>query len=197
MKQLREGNRSRQEASDLLAAAVKLTPEQKTRVEALEAETRQLSQDSTAQKAAVLTDEQRGILRKQSIASGLARSFTLPGGMTVSDEQKAALKKLSDELGPKLADLTEKHASILTEERRAARDAAIKEARESGKDRQAATDAVAAAMKMTDAEKTQLPELDQSLRDLNQQIRDRMMALLTAEQKAELEKRFGTGRPRN
>lgn len=49
---------------------------------------------------------------------------------------------------------------------------------------------------MTDAEKSQLAEVEQSLRELNQQIRDRMAALLTADQKAELEKRFGAGRAR-
>ncbi len=105
--------------------------------------------------------------------------------------------KLTDELGPKLANLTEQHSRTLTAERRAARDAAIKEARESGKDRQAASDAIAAALKMTDAEKAQLAELDESLRDLRRQIRDRIVALLTAEQQTGLEKRFGAGRPRN
>ena len=50
---------------------------------------------------------------------------------------------------------------------------------------------VASALNLTDAEKTQLQEIEQSLRDLHQQIQDRKMALLTSEQKAELQKRFG------
>lgn len=196
MKKLREGNLSRQEAADLLAAAVKFTPEQKTQTAAVDLEARQLHQEGAAQKMAVLTDEQRGILRKQTIASGVARSFTIPGGIAISDEQKTSLLALNGELGSKLAELTEKQALLLTDERRAAREAAYKEARESGKDRQATADAVDAALKMSAAEKAQLAEVEQSLRELNQQIRDRMTALLTPEQKAELEKRFGAGRAR-
>jgi Spy/CpxP family protein refolding chaperone len=70
------------------------------------------------------------------------------------------------------------------------------DARESGKDRQATADAVDAALGLTAAEKAQLAEVEQGLRELNQQIRERMIALLTPEQKAELEKRFGDGRRR-
>ncbi len=70
------------------------------------------------------------------------------------------------------------------------------DARESGKDRQATADAVDAALGLTAAEKAQLTEVEQSLRELQQQIRERMIALLTPEQKAELEKRFGDGRRR-
>lgn len=194
MQKLREGNLSRQEAADLLAAAVKLTLEQKTQTEAVDLEARQLYQEGTAQKMAVLTDEQRGILRKQSIAANVARTFSIPGGLAISEDQKTSLNALNGELGTKLADLTEKQALLLTDERRAAREAAYKEARESGKDRQATADAVESALNMTAAEKAQLAEVEQSLRELNQQIRERMMALLTPEQKAELEKRFGAGR---
>ena len=197
MKKVRDGSVSRQEAAELIAAAVKLTPEQKTQLDALQQEARQLGQDSAVQKTAVLTDEQRGALRKLTAARGRARIFSLPGGLTISDEQKASLKALRDELGAKLADLTEKQALILTDERRTARETAFKEARENGKDRQATADAVAAAMKMSDAEKTQLAEAEKSLQELNQTIRDRLAALLTAEQKAEVEKQGGARRSRN
>jgi Spy/CpxP family protein refolding chaperone len=197
MQKVREGNLSRQEIGDLLAAALKLTPEQKTQIEAVDGETRQLFQESSAQKLALLTDEQRTALRKISIASGVARTFSIPGGITISDEQKAGLKTVQDELGAKLTDLTEKHAALLTDERRTAREAAYKEARESGKDREATSAAINAALNMTDAEKTQLAELETSLRELHQQIRERVMALLTPEQRTELEKKIGTGRGRN
>lgn len=195
-KQLREGNLSREEAGKLIADAVKLTPDQKSQIEALDLEARQLNQESTAQKMAVLTDEQRSILRKQMIAANVARSFTVPGGIELTEEQKTSLQALNGELGGKLAELTEKQALIMTEERRAAREAAYKDARENNRDRQATAEAVDAALKLTDAEKTQLAEVEQSLRELHQQIRERMAAVLTADQRAELEKRFG-GRSRN
>ncbi len=194
---LRDGSASRQEAADLLAAALKLTPDQKTQLEALEVQMRQLFQETTAQKTALLTEEQRTTLRKLTIANNVARIFTVPGGITVSEEQKTALLGLQTEFGSRLADLTEAQAVILTDERRAARDAAAKEIRESGKDREAAAAAMEAALKMTDAEKKQLAETEQTLRELNQQIHDRMMTLLTPEQKAELEQKFGAARSRN
>ena len=194
MKKLRDGNLSRQEAADLIAAALKLTPEQKAQVEATDAEVRQLHQEATAQKLAVLTDEQRGILRKQTIAANVTRTFTVPGGIALTEDQKTSLQALNGELGTKLADLTEKHSLLLTDERRAAREAAYKSARESGKDRQETADAVDAALNMTAAEKAQLAETELALRELNQQIRERITALLTAEQRAELEKKFGAGR---
>ena len=67
----------------------------------------------------------------------------------------------------------------------------FRSARESGKDRQATADAVDAALGLTAAEKAQLVEVEQSLRELNQQIRERITSLLTDSQRAELEKRFG------
>ncbi len=195
-KKLREGNLSREEAGKLMTEAVKLTPEQKSQIEAVDLEARQLNQESTTKKMAVLSDEQRGILRKQTIAANVARSFTIPGGITLTEDQKTSLLALNGELGGKLAELTEKQALIMTDERRTAREAAFKDARENSRDRQATADAVDAALKLTDAEKTQLAEVEQSLRELNQQIRERMAALLTPDQRAELEKRFG-GRSRN
>ena len=191
MKKLREGSYSRQEAGDLVAAALKLTLAQKTQIEATEQEARQIHQSAAKEKAALLTEEQRGILRQLAVASNVARTFSLPAELGLNDKQKADLKTLQEELGPKLTDLTGKHSTLLTEERRLARESAYKDARESGKDRQATADAVDAALGLTAAEKAQLVEVEQSLRELNQQIRERITSLLTDSQRAELEKRFG------
>jgi len=194
IQKIREGGLARQEAADQLTAALKLTPEQKTQLDELDTARRKLSEEANTRKAAVLTDEQRGTLRKLTVAAGISRSFNLPGGIETTDAQKASLKALQEELGPKLAELTEKQASLLTDERRTAREAAFKEARESGKDRQATTEAVEAALHLTAEEKTQLVETEQGLRDVNEQIHSRILALLTPEQKAEVEKRFGARR---
>ncbi|HEV7401294.1 MAG TPA: hypothetical protein VGO11_00125 [Chthoniobacteraceae bacterium] len=189
VQKIREGGLSRQEAGEQLAAALKLTPDQQKQMDELDAARRALGQEANTRKAAVLTDEQRGTMRKLTIAAGVTRMFSIPGPIEASDAQKTSLKALQDELGPKLIELTEKQASILTDERRAAREAAFKEARESGKDREAMAQAVEAALHLTDAEKTQLAETEQSLRELNEQIRDKIVGLLTPEQKAEFEKR--------
>lgn len=192
MQKIRDGGLSRQEAGELLASAVKFSPEQQKQIDELDGARRSLGQEANTRKMAVLTDEQRTTLRKLTTAAGIARIFSIP--FEASDAQKASLKALQEELGPKLTELTEKQATLLTDERRAAREAAYKEARDAGKDRQETADAVNAALKMTDAEKAQLTETEQSLRELQGQIREKMMALLTPEQKAEFEKRFGTRR---
>jgi Spy/CpxP family protein refolding chaperone len=193
-KKIREGELTRQDAADQLAAALKLTSDQQKQMVELDVARRSLAQEANTRKTAVLTEEQRGTLRKLTIAAGVARTFSIPGGIEPSDAQKASLKALQEELGPKLTDLMEKQASLLTDERRVARDAAFKEARENGKDRESTAQAIDAALKMTDVEKAQLTETEQALRQLHEQIRDKIIALLTPEQKAEFEKRAGPRR---
>ena len=122
------------------------------------------------------------------------RSFGLPGEIALTDEQKAGLKSLHEELGPKLTELSEKRAAIMTSQRQAALEAAQKTAlvNRTPIARQH-SDAIKAALNLTDAERTQLTEIDQSIRELNQQIQDRKLSLLTAEQKEELQKRCRCG----
>jgi hypothetical protein len=194
---VRGGGLSRQEAADLLSSAIKLSAEQKTQVDAVEQELQQARREADEQKLALLTEEQKVTLRKLTVAKTVERQFGLPGEIALTDEQKAGLKSLHEELGPKLAELSEKRAAIMTAERQAALEAAQKTARESNLDRQAAGDAIKAALNLSEAEKTQLAEIEQSQRDLYQQIQDRKLALLTAEQKEELQKRVGVGRGRN
>lgn len=193
---IRAGGLSRQEVGDLLSSALKLTAEQKTQIDAIEQEGQTIRCEVEQQKAALLTDEQKGILRKLTLARTVERQFSIPGEIAITDEQKSGLKSLLEELGPKLTDLSEKRGAIMTSERQATLEAAQKAARESNLDRQAYADAVNAALNLTDAEKTQLAEVEQSLRDLFQQIQDRKLALLTSEQKEELQKRFGAPRGR-
>jgi Spy/CpxP family protein refolding chaperone len=193
-KKIREGGLTRQEATEQLAAALKLSPEQQKQIDELDGARRQLGQEANTRKMAVLTDEQRAVLRKMTMTMNVARIFSVPGPGEPSEAQKAGLQALQEELGPKLIELTEKQATLLTDERRLARDAAYKEARESGKDREATMQAVDAALKMTEAEKAQLAETEQGLRALHEQIREKVMALLTPEQKAEFEKRAGARR---
>jgi Spy/CpxP family protein refolding chaperone len=195
-KKIHEGGLSRQEIGDLLSAALKLTAEQKTQMDAIEQELQQLRREAGEQRMALLNEEQKAILRKLNVAWTVERQFGLPGEINLTGEQKAGLKSLHEELGPKLAEWSEKRGAIMTAERQAALEAAQKAARESNLDRQAYADAVNAALNLSQAEKTQLAEVEQSLRDLYQQIQDRKLALLTAEQKDELQKRFGSGRGR-
>lgn len=195
-KKVREGGLSRQEATDLLSAAVKLTAEQQAQVDAIERELQEARREAEEEKMGLLDEGQKVMLRKINVAKTVERQFGLPGELNLTDEQKAGLKSLHEELGPKLQELSEKRSAIMTAERQTALEAAQKKARESSLDRQAYADAVNAALNLSEAEKTQLAEVEKSLRDLHQQIQDRKLALLTAEQKDELQKRFGSGRGR-
>lgn len=191
-KKLREGGVSRQEYADAMAAALKLTSEQKTKTEAVEAEASVLRREMETQRMAVLTDAQKGEFRKLIAARELERFFQLPGDFTLTDEQKKGLKALQDEHSAELKTLTEKRDTIMTEERKTALQAVYKDA--AGKDRQALSEAMDAALKLTDAEKTELNETQHKLGELQRSIQDKKLALLTAEQKAEFEKKFGSRR---
>ncbi|MCE9603644.1 MAG: hypothetical protein K8U03_01935 [Planctomycetia bacterium] len=191
-KKMREGNLSRQEAADLIATAVKPTAEQKTKLDAVEEEARKLRGDAETQRLALLTPEQKTTYRKVQATRDLERMFAMPGDFTLTDEQKKGLKTLQDELIGELTAATEKRDVILTDERKAAREAAYKDIRENNKDRQAAAEALDAALKLTDAEKSELSASEQKLNELRQKIQERKLALLTAEQKQEFEKKFGS-----
>ena len=170
--------------------ALKLTDEQKSQMAALEKEAAGLRRGMQAQLMALLTDEQRTTFHKSQIAAGTARMFTVPAEITLSDEQKAKLTALEEELLPKVRDLALKEALIMTDERRAAREAVMQSATEGGKSLRdpAVAESIDAALKMTPEERTQLAEVQKGLGELRQQVQDRKQALLTSEQKEQWQK---------
>ncbi len=193
---IRAGGVSRQEVAELFANAVKLKPDQKTKTEAVEQAANKLRQEAEQAKLAVLTAEQQTQLRTLNAERELARFFAVPDDIKLSDEQKAGLKSLQDELSGELKTWTEKRNAIMTPERVAARDKVFKEAREGNQDRQALAAALQAAVNLSDTERADLTAAEQKLREIYEQIQTRKLGLLTPEQKQEFEKRFGSGRPR-
>lgn len=193
-KKARDGSLSRQEYADAVAAALKLTAEQKTKTEAVEAEANTLRRDMETQRMAVLTDAQKAELRKLISAREVERTFQFPGDFTLTDEQKKGLKALQDEHAAELKTLTEKRDAIMTDERRVAQQAVFNDIQAGKLDREGVRSALDAALKLTDAEKTELNETQQKLGELSRKIFDAKLALLTAEQKAEFEKKFGSRR---
>jgi len=188
----RDGSLSRQEYADAIAAALKLTDDQKKKMEAVEVEANKMRQEIDTARMAILTDEQKSTFRKLMAAREIERMFSLPAEFTVTDEQKTGLKALEVAHAAELKSLTEKRDVIMTDERKAALAAVYKDARDNNKDRQAMSEAIDAALKLTDAEKTELNETQQKLGELNRTIHERKLALLTAEQKQEFEKKFGS-----
>ncbi len=110
---------------------------------------------------------------------------------TFSDEQKEKIALLNKEFGPKLAEFAKKRASILSPEQKKAQAEARKAATEAGKKGKELQEAVRAAMKLTDVQKKQLAELTKVTAPLNKTIREKVLALLTDEQKAKIPKRAG------
>jgi Spy/CpxP family protein refolding chaperone len=109
------------------------------------------------------------------------------GGMLaeieLTAEQKAKLEALKKEMGPKLMEARKKTEGILTEEQRNARAEAQKAARAAGKTGQEARAAAEAAVKLTDEQKTKMAAARKAAGELQRQVRDKVMALLTPEQK--------------
>lgn len=193
-KKLRDGGLNRQEYVDAMAAALKVTAEQKTKIDAVETEFAKARRDYEEQKMAVLTAEQKSTFSKLRLAQEIERMFQFPGDLTLNEEQKKGLKAVQDEFTAELTAAMEKQNTIMTDERRAAQQAVFKEAAESKKDRQALGEALDAALKLTDAEKAELKEAQGKLFDLRGKIQEKKLAVLTPEQKQEFEKKYGSRR---
>jgi 50S ribosomal subunit-associated GTPase HflX len=113
-------------------------------------------------------------------------ALKLPKGIELSSEQEAQLDALQKEIGPKLEAARAQLASILTPERKQAQMEAMKAAKAAGKSAKEAKESVQAALNLSDAEKAQLAEAQRAVGELQKDIRSRIMALLTAEQKERL-----------
>jgi len=186
----------RQSATALLESSVKLSAEQKASLELIERESRNLRAEIEVQRMAVLTDDQRQVLRGIERSRRMERMFQLPEEIKLDDAQKAALKSVQDELYDDLETLDAKKDKVLTPERIAAREKVIMAARDGTMDRQAAAAAIEAAIGLTDAERAELAATESLLRDVRKKIQDRVLALLTPEQKQALENKIGGVLPR-
>ena len=120
--------------------------------------------------------------------------FQFPKEITLSEEQQAKLKALKDEYGPKLAAVQAKQNEVLTAEQRSARAEANKANREAKKSGKEAQEAIAAALKLTDEQKTKWAAVQKEQQELRKTIEEKKRELLTEEQKAKLPKRRAAAR---
>jgi len=105
-------------------------------------------------------------------------------------EQKAKLEQLKKEMGPKVMEARKKVDSIFTEEQRKARAEAQKAARAAGKTGKEARNAVEAAVKLTEEQKVKFAAARKAAGELQRQVRDKIMVLLTPEQKEVIKERM-------
>jgi Spy/CpxP family protein refolding chaperone len=110
--------------------------------------------------------------------------------LNLSDEQKAKVEDVKKEFGPKLAEVRKKMDGVFTEENKKDRAEAEKAAKDAGKSPREVAAAARDAVKLTDEQKTKLAEVRKTMEEVNKDMREKVMSILTPEQKEQVEKRI-------
>lgn len=110
--------------------------------------------------------------------------------LKLTDEQKAKVEEVKKEFAPKMEEASKKMQGILSEDQKKARDEAMKEARDAGKTGRDVWQAGLAAAKLTDEQKSKLADASKDLMSVAQERREKLLAILTPEQKEEAQKKF-------
>ena len=109
--------------------------------------------------------------------------------LDLTSDQKDKLEALKKEYEPKFKAIREKREKILTDDQKKAVADAMKAAREAtGDDRRAAYGKVRDAMKLTDDQKKDMEAVMKEGRDLFEEVRPKVMDVLTDTQKEDLKK---------
>ncbi len=108
--------------------------------------------------------------------------------LDLTAEQQEALKKLREDTGPNMKDAFEKLKAVFSDEQQAAGDAAMKEAKEAGKQDRQVMAAVEAAVKMTEEQKKKLDEIGKEMSSLQKDIMKKTLAILSPEQQEKVKK---------
>lgn len=109
-------------------------------------------------------------------------------GVNLTDDQKAKVEAVKQEYGAKFKEDRGKIDSILTEAQRKARDEAVKAARAAGKRGEEVWTAAKAAVTLTDEQKAKMAEVRKGGEALRKEAHEKIMAILTTEQKEQLKK---------
>ncbi|MBI5757327.1 MAG: hypothetical protein HZA46_02270 [Planctomycetales bacterium] len=136
----------------------------------------------------VPAQQEKGKKKKDGTNQAAAAAFALLKDLDLTADQKEKLAALTKEYTPKLTELSEKVNGILTADQKKARQEAAKEAKDSGKKGKEAKASVDAAIKLTDEQKKQMAEVQPKLEALQKEVREKLIGLLTDEQKAKLPK---------
>jgi Spy/CpxP family protein refolding chaperone len=115
-------------------------------------------------------------------------------GLNLSAEQKEKVDAIVKEYEPKLAEARKKMDSILTEEQRKARAAAMKEAMAAGKTGGEAFAAAQAAMNLSAEQKAKMAEVRKEMAPIQQELREKVLAVLTPEQQEQVKAKLQQAR---
>ena len=111
----------------------------------------------------------------------------ITAGLTLTAAQKTSFAGLKKEYGPKLMAAI-KQLDVMTPEQKKAAAEARKEAKAAGKTGKEIHQAVDAAVKLTDAQKAKSADAHKKVGALSKELKQKVLALLTPEQKDQLKK---------
>lgn len=115
-------------------------------------------------------------------------------GLELTDEQKADLKEIAEEMKEPVLKSRKAMNDLLTDEQKEARKAAMAEAKKAGKKPQEAQKAVQAALKLTEEQQEKMAKLKAEQAELQKKMRDKIMAVLTPEQRKAVQEKMKKAR---
>lgn len=115
-------------------------------------------------------------------------------GLELTDDQEAAVKKMHEELGPKMKANFEKIGAILTEDQREKAEAAAKEAKEAGKEGRAFFMALESSVELTEEQQAKMADLGKELQAFQREVMKKSLSILTDEQKEQLKAKMAPAR---
>jgi Spy/CpxP family protein refolding chaperone len=113
--------------------------------------------------------------------------------LTLTDDQKTKVADLQKEFAPKVDGLLKKQLSVVTDEQHKAAHEAEKEAKAAGKSGKEIHEAGAAALKLTDEQKTQMADIQKELQPFRLEALEKLKQILTPDQFAQLKASHGGG----
>ena len=125
--------------------------------------------------------------KKAPACPAAQRVDKMVAGLKLTDAQKTSLAAVKKEYGPKLMAAIKK-LDVKTPEQKKAIAEAAKEAKAAGKKGKELHQAIEAAVTLTEAQKTQLAEAKKTMGALEKELRQKVMSVLTPEQKDQLKK---------
>jgi acetyl esterase len=117
-----------------------------------------------------------------------AQMFRLPG-VEFNQQQQSKIEKLRAEYVPKLTQLREQLNGVYTREQRQARRDAMRAARDAGKSLREARAEIDKAVNLTDEQKEKIAALQKQQAQLTAAVREKIVALLTKEQRQHIQQR--------
>ena len=136
--------------------------------------------------------------QKKGPAKARQQASILPArlleGLELTNEQKEELAAIEKEMKAPVMEARKAMNDLLTEEQKAARKKAMMEAKKAGKKPQEIQKAVQAALNLTEEQQEEAGKLKATQADLQKKIREKVMAVLTPEQRKAVQEKMKKAR---